>query len=359
MSLKRIGIVGIGNISGIYQKNLNGMFRDRVKVTAVTDIIPERAAKAATEYSLKHIQTMDELLNSSDVDIVLNITQPPNHYPVALAAVKAGKHVYNEKPFCVKREEASEVLKAAAASKVRVGGAPDTFLGAGLQTCRKLIDEGWIGKPISATAFMMNHGHEHWHPNPEFYYKTGGGPMFDMGPYYLTALVSLLGPVSRISGSAKKGFEERTVTSEPQNGKLIAVDVPTHIAGTLDFSNGAMGTIIMSFDVYSHTLPFIEIYGSEGTLRVPDPNTFGGPVYVSRFRSETWSEIPLLKSYPENSRGLGITDMAEAIAEDRPHRASGELAYHVLEVMHGIHDASASGRYYQVESTCERPAPLD
>jgi predicted dehydrogenase len=239
-----------------------------------------------------------------------------------------------------------------------VGGAPDTFLGAGIQTCRKLLDDGWIGKPVAAVAFMMNHGPEHWHPNPEFYYKEGGGPMFDMGPYYLTALVSLLGPVVRVSGSARKGFEERAVISEPQKGKTIAVDVPTHIAGTLDFSNGTAGTVITSFDVYSHTLPFIEIYGTEGSLRVPDPNTFGGPVYVSRFRSETWSEIPLLKGYPENSRGLGVTDMAEAIDEGRPHRASGELTCHVLEVMHGIHDASASGQYYRVKSTCERPAPL-
>jgi predicted dehydrogenase len=354
--MQRIGIVGIGNISGIYLKNLTGMFKDKVKVTGVTDFIPERAARAAAEYSLKHFQTTEELLNSPEVDIALNVTPPHYHYQVALAAVKAGKHVYNEKPFCVKREEAAEVIKAAGA--VRVGGAPDTFLGAGIQTCRKLLDEGWIGKPIGAVAFMMNHGPEHWHPNPEFYYKEGGGPMFDMGPYYLTALVSLLGPVVRVSGSTQKGLKERTITSEPRNGEMIAVDVPTHIAGTLDFSGGAVGTIIMSFDVYSHTLPFIEIYGTEGSLRVPDPNTFGGPVFVSRFRSETWSEIPLLKSYCENSRGLGITDMAEAITEGRPHRANGDLACHVLEVMHGIHDASASDHYYQVKSSCERPAPM-
>jgi predicted dehydrogenase len=204
----------------------------------------------------------------------------------------------------------------------------------------------------------MNHGHEHWHPGPEFYYKTGGGPMFDMGPYYLTALVNLLGPIARVSGSAKKSFETRTITGEPLQGTVINVDVPTHIAGVMDFACGAVGTIITSFDVYSHTLPCIEIYGSEGTLRVPDPNTFGGPVYIKRFREEAWSEIPLLKNYPENSRGLGLTDMAEAIAEGRPHRASGELAYHVLDVMHGFHDASASGKYYEVKSSCERPAPL-
>jgi predicted dehydrogenase len=359
MSVQRIGIVGIGNISGIYLKNLNGMFGKRVKVTAVTDLIHERAAKAHADYGIPHIQKTEDLINSPDVDIILNITEPYNHYGVSLQAVKAGKHIYTEKPICAQRDEAQEVLRIAAEKKVRVGNAPDTFLGAGIQTCRKLIDDGWIGRPVAAVAFMVGRGHENWHPGPEFYYKVGGGPMFDMGPYYLTALVNLMGPVARVSGSAKKTFETRTITSEPLNGKIINVEVPTHIAGIMDFANGAVGTIITSFDVYSHTLPCIEIYGSDGTLRVPDPNTFGGPVYVKRFREEKWSEIPLLKNYPDNSRGLGLTDMAEAITEGRPHRASGELAYHVLDIMHGFHDASASGKYYDVKSTCTRPEPLD
>ncbi|GHT64071.1 dehydrogenase [Spirochaetia bacterium] len=355
----RIGIVGIGNISGIYLKNLTGMHSKHVQVTAVTDLIHERAAKANTDYGIPHILKTQDLIESPDVDIILNITQPPDHYGVALAAVKAGKHVYDEKPLCAKREEAQEVLKVAAANKVKVGGSPDTFLGAGGQTCRKLLDDGWIGKPVAATAFMANHGHEHWHPGPEFYYKKGGGPMFDMGPYYLTALVNLLGPIARVSGSAKTPIKQRTITSEPLNGTVIDVEVPTTIAGVLDFASGAVGTIITSFDVYSHTLPFIEIYGTEGTLRVPDPNTFGGPVYVKRYREENWSEIPLLREYKENSRGLGITDLALSIGENRPHRANGEMAYHVLDVMHGIHDASASGSYYDVKSTCTRPEPFN
>ena len=255
MSIQRIGVVGCGNISGIYFTNLTGMFGKRVKVTALTDLIPERAEKANAKFNIPYIKKTDDLLNSPDVDIVLNITEPYNHYGVALAAVKAGKHIYGEKPLCAKREEAQEVMKIAAEKKLRVGNAPDTFLGAGIQTCRKLIDDGWIGKPVAVTAFMVCHGHESWHPGPEFYYKTGGGPMFDMGPYYLTALVNLLGPVSRVSGSAKKCFETRTITSEPLNGTVIKVDVATHIAGVMDFANGAVGTIITSFDVYSHTLP--------------------------------------------------------------------------------------------------------
>jgi predicted dehydrogenase len=358
MSVQRIGIVGCGNISGIYLTNLTGMFGKRVKVTALTDLIEERAVKASEQYKIPYIKKTADLISGSETDIILNITEPYNHYGVALAAVKAGKHVYSEKPLCVKREEAKEVLKCAAEKNLRVGNSPDTFLGAGIQTCRKLIDDGWIGKPVAATAFMVNHGHEHWHPGPAFYYKTGGGPMFDMGPYYLTCLVNLLGPVVRVSGSAKKTFDTRTITSEPLNGTVIDVEIPTHIAGVMDFAGGAVGTIITSFDVYSHTLPWVEIYGSEGTLRVPDPNTFGGPVYVKRYREEEWSEIPLLRSYAENSRGLGITDMAEAIGEGRPHRANGEMAYHVLDVMHGFHDASVSGKYYEPESSCSRPEPL-
>ena len=358
MSVQRVGFIGCGNISGIYFKNLTGMFNTKVKVTALTDLLSERAEKASEEYNVPYIKKADDLINSPDVDIILNITEPGKHYEVALAAVKAGKHVYGEKPLCAKREEAAEILKIAGEKKIRVGNAPDTFMGAGIQTCRKLIDDGWIGKPVAATAFMVNHGHEHWHPGPEFYYKTGGGPMFDMGPYYLTALVNLLGPIVRVSGSAKKSFDKRLITSEPLNGKEVTVDVATHIAGVMDFASGAVGTIITSFDVFSHTLPCIEIYGSEGTIRVPDPNTFGGPVFVKRYREENWSEIPLLKKFPANSRGLGLADMAEGITESRPHRASGELAYHVLEVMHGFHDASNSGNYYNVKTTCQRPEPL-
>jgi predicted dehydrogenase len=345
----RVGVAGIGKISGVYLDNLTGMFRKRVKLTAVCDVVFERAEKAAADYHVKAYRSLDEMLRA-DVDIVLNLSPPLYHFDIALASIKAGKHVYNEKPLCAKREEADLLLKTAAERKLRVGCAPDTFLGAGLQTCRKLIGGGWIGKPVAATAFMMNHGPEHWHPAPEFFYKPGGGPMFDVGPYYVTALVSLLGPIARVSGSAKVSSPTRIITSESLNGAVIKVEVPTHVAGTLEFAGGAVGTIITSFDVYSHTLPCIEIYGTEGTLRVPDPNTFGGPVYLRRFREEEWSQIPLINTYTEDSRGLGVTEMAVAIEQGRPHRASAELAYHVLDIMHGIHEAAAEGKYYKTVS---------
>jgi len=355
--MQRIGIIGIGNISGIYLKNLTEMFGGRVKVTASADIIFDRAKQAAGKYNLKAFNSAEELANYSDVDLVLNITPPNVHYEVALAAVNAGKHIYNEKPLCSKREDAAQLLKAAAEKGVRVGGAPDTFLGAGIQTCRKLIDDGRIGKPVAATAVMMKQGPESWHPNPDFFYKDGGGPMFDMGPYYVTTLVNLLGPVARVSGSAKITSPVRTITNSYNYGAVINVEVPTHIAGVLDFACGAVGTIVTSFDVHSHSLPFIEIYGTEGTLRVPDPNTFDGPVFVRRFNEEE-AKMPLQKNYSENSRGLGLTDMAEAIDEGRPHRASAELAFHVLDIMHSIHDASASEKYINLKSKCERPEAL-
>jgi predicted dehydrogenase len=354
--MQRIGIIGIGNISKIYLDNLTGMFGKRVKLTAVTDIAFERAQKAAADYKLKAFSSTAEMLNNADIDIILNITPPKQHFEAALAAVKAGKHIYNEKPLCAKREEALNLLKTAAKKGVRAGGAPDTFLGAGIQTCRRIIDGGLIGTPVAANAFMMSHGPEDWHPSPHFFYKKGGGPMFDVGPYYITALVNLLGSVARVSGSARISSPTRTITNQYQNGEIINVEIPTHVAGTLDFANGAVGVLITSFDVYSHSMPYIEIYGTEGTLKIPDPNTFGGPVFVRRLREEKWSEIPLTNAYSDNSRGLGITEMAEAIEENRPHRASGELAFHVLDIMHGIHDASASGKYYKLKSKCGRPA---
>jgi len=231
-------------------------------------------------------------------------------------------------------------------------------MGGGIQTCRKLIDDGWIGDPIGAQAFLLCHGHEAWHPDPEFYYKVGGGPMLDMGPYYVTALVSLLGPVKRVTGSTKISFAERTITSAKKYGQKVTVEVPTHVTGIMDFANGAVGTIVTSFDVWGANVPRIEIFGTEGTLSVPDPNGFGGPIKIKRMGAKEWSEMPLTHGYAENSRGIGPADMASAIATGRNHRANGELAYHVLDIMHAFHDASDKGAHVTLESTCERPLAM-
>ena len=351
-----VGVIGCCNISGAYMRMLKTL--PVVQVVACADLRPEAAQAMAEQHGIPHVLSVEELLADAEIEIVLNLTTPQAHGEIALAALAAGKSVYNEKPLALTREEGRRMLDLAARQGLRVGGAPDTFLGGGLQTCRELIDAGAIGTPVAATAFMMSRGHEHWHPNPAFYYQKGGGPMFDMGPYYLTALVSLLGPVRRVSGATRITRPQRTVTSQPRYGEIIEVEVPTHVAGLLDFAEGPIGTIITTFDVQASTLPWIEIYGTTGTLAAPDPNTFGGPVRLRQLGESEWREVPVTRPYTENSRGLGLADMAEGIRSGRAHRANGALAYHVLDIMHAIHDASTEGRHVQMESTCVRPDPM-
>ncbi|HOJ12469.1 MAG TPA: Gfo/Idh/MocA family oxidoreductase [Clostridiales bacterium] len=356
MSKVKVGVIGCGNISSIYFKN--GKLLEILDITACSDLDIERAKAKAEEFGIPRACTVQELLSDEDIQIVLNLTIPKAHAEVTLAALESGKNVYVEKPLSIAREDGLKVLKRAKSKGLLVGCAPDTFLGGGIQTCRKLIDDGWIGEPVAATAFMTCHGHESWHPDPAFYYKVGGGPMLDMGPYYLTALINLIGPVKRVAGSARITFPERTITSAPKYGNKVTVDTPTHIAGIMDFETGAIGTIITSFDVWSAQLPRIEIYGTEGSLSVPDPNTFGGPVYIRRKDASQWSEVPLTHGFSENSRGIGLADMAYALLSSRQHRANGEMAYHVLDIMHGFLDSSESGKHYDVPSTCKRPSPL-
>ncbi len=356
MKTTKIGIVGCGNISGIYLEA--GRVFDILEIVACADLLPERASAKAAEYHIPKACNVQELLADPEIEIVVNLTIPKAHAEVALAALQADKSVHNEKPLAVSREDGMQLLKLARERGLRVGCAPDTFLGGGLQTCRKLIDDGWIGEPVAATAFMLCHGHESWHPDPDFYYQPGGGPMFDMGPYYLTALVHLMGPVRRVTGSAQTTFPERLITSQPKYGTKIKVNVPTHVAGIVDFANGAVGTIVTSFDVWAAQVPRIEIYGTEGSLSVPDPNIFGGPVFVRRAGASDWSEVPLTHGYTKNSRGIGVADMAYALRSGRPQRANGDMAYHVLDIMHAFHDASREGRHVELSSTCTRPAPL-
>jgi predicted dehydrogenase len=353
----KVGIIGCGNISGIYLKNGTQTF-EILEIAACADLMMERAEAQAEAYGVARACTVEELLDDPEIEIVINLTTPQAHFPVAMQAIEAGKSVHNEKPLTLTREQGQQLLEAAEKQGVRVGCAPDTFMGGGLQTCRKLIDDGWIGEPVAATAFMAGHGHESWHPSPVFYYEVGGGPMFDMGPYYLTALVNLMGPVQRVSGEARITFPQRTITSQPLYGTVIDVETPTHIASTLQFASGAVGTIITSFDVWSHNLPRIEIYGTQGSLSVPDPNGFGGPVRVRRAGDDAWHDVPLTHGYAENSRGIGVADMAYALRSGRGHRANGALAYHVLDIMQATLDTAEQGRHIELASTCERPAAL-
>lgn len=353
----KIGIIGCGNISSIYLKNCQKF--PHLELVACADLDEQRAQAQADKFGVPKACSVQELLSDPEIELVINLTIPKAHAAVCIQALESGKHVYTEKPLAVTLDEGRQILETAKKQNLLVGSAPDTFLGAGIQTAIHLIEQGEIGVPVGASAFMICRGHEHWHPDPAFYYDSGGGPMFDMGPYYLTALVALLGPIKRISGSTRISYPERTVESKPKAGTKIQVTTPTHISGVIDFESGVIGTLTTSFDAFGGTsLPPIEIYGSEGTLLVPDPNTFGGPVRIRKRDENDFTEVPLAYGYAQNSRGLGVADMATAILEGGVYRAKGELGYHVLEAMHGFHDSSDSGKHYIMESTCERPESL-
>lgn len=357
MTRTKIGIIGCGNVAGVYIEVCGGF--DILQVAACSDIIPERAKSVAEQYGVPRACSTEELLADPEIGIVVNLTVPRVHAKIALQALEAGKSVFNEKPFALSRDEAGRILAAARDRGLGVGCAPDTFLGGGLQTCRKLMDDGVIGRPVAAAGFMLDHGPEGWHPNPEFFYKAGGGPLFDRAPYHLNALVTLLGPVSRVAGSAKISFPQRLITSRPKYGQVIEVEAPTHSAALLGFESGVTCTLTMSYEVWASRVPHIEVYGSKGTLSVPDPNTFGGPVRLCLAGESEWREVPLTHGYAEgNNRGIGVADLAYAMRDGRAPRAGGELAYHVVDVMQRVHEAAEARRYLQVDSRCERPAAL-
>jgi predicted dehydrogenase len=324
----------------------------------VADIDIARAKAAAETHGVPKACSVSKLLGLDDVQIVVNLTVPKVHAKVTLAALKKGKHVYSEKPLAVTRAEGKRILQTAAEKGLKVGCAPDTMLGGGHQSARKLILDGAIGRPVAATAFMMGHGPEQWHPDPEFFYKVGGGPLFDMGPYYLTALTTMLGPVARVHASAKVLVSPRVVGSGAKKGQTIEVETPDHVAGTLEFANGAIGTIITSFAVWGAQLSRIEVHGLDGSLSVPDPNGFGGSVKLLRAMGREWQEMPLTHGYTTNFRILGVADLAMAVGTGRANRCSSEQAYHVLDVMHGLLDSARKSRWVDIASTFSPPQPL-
>lgn len=353
-----VAIVGCGNISGIYLKNLTTKYHN-VNVYAISDLIEANTKAKSEEYGVERIMTFEEIIADPNVEIVLNLTTPPIHYSLCKKALEAGKNVYVEKPLSLNYEQGKELVELAEEKGLLLGCAPDTFLGAGLQTCRKVIDDGLLGDIIGASAYMLCHGHESWHPGPEFYYKVGGGPMFDMGPYYLTALVNMIGSVESVSGMTAISMPTRTITSQPKYGQIIDVEVPTHVNGLLRFSNGAIGNIITSFDVWGSSVPRIEVHGTRGSMIVPDPNCFGGEVLVKQYFDNEFKNYPLVTPDSENSRGIGLSDMADCLLNGRKdHRANGKMALHVLEIMEKIHTSSDEHREMKLESTCERPAAM-
>ncbi|MCL2867012.1 MAG: Gfo/Idh/MocA family oxidoreductase [Clostridia bacterium] len=373
-----VAIIGTGAISGIYLQNIHDIFKD-VRIIGVCDMVPERARAAQASYHIpKLYPSMHEAFADPEVQVVLNLTRPYEHFDVTKAALEAGKHVYSEKPLAADFEEGKALTELAVRNQLRLGGAPDTFMGAGIQSCRKLIDDGWIGEPIGAACFMICRGHETWHPDPEFYYKRGGGPMLDMGPYYITAIINLLGGISGVSGVVRKNFQERIITSQPHYGETIKVDVPTHIHGIIHFDSGITGSILTTFDVHyaPRNQPRFEVYGSKGTLIVPDPNTFGGPLFLFRPEDqitekavdyglmghatgmEGYKSIPLMFSYAANSRGLGLADMCRALETGRPMRPDWTQTLHVLEILTAFEKSSEQKAYLPLQTHYTRSAPM-
>ncbi|MCR2805615.1 Gfo/Idh/MocA family protein [Paenibacillus soyae] len=355
----KIGVIGCGMISGVYLKNCTETFNYIIEVKAVADLVPELASKRAEEFGIGTVYTVDELLADPEIEIVLNLTAPAAHGPINKRVLEAGKHVYTEKPFALSREEADEVLALAEAKGLLVGCAPDTFLGAGVQTCRKLIDDGWIGQPYAAHAsIIMGHAGGGIHPNFQNFLKLGGDPIMDMGPYYLTALVNMLGPVRRVSGSAQQINKHITVTNprSPRYGETVPVEAPTNVTATLDFQSGAVASLQACKEAFGYE-PRMEIYGTEGILYVPDANFFGGTIRLKSASGEL-KEVPYSHGFATESRGIGVADMAHAIQSGRANRASGRLARHILDISFGIFESSEQERHVTLQSTIERPEPL-
>ncbi len=360
--MKKVGVamIGVGDISGIYLDNIANVFTG-LELIGVCDLILDKAERAKERFPhLKIYKDMHEAFQDEAVDIVLNLTRPYEHYEVTKAALKAGKHVYTEKPLAATLDEAKDLVQIAKEEDLLIGGAPDTFMGAGIQTCRKLIEDGYIGEVVGGAAFMVCRGHESWHPDPAFYYQHGGGPMLDMGPYYVTALLNLIGRVNGVTARVKKSFDTRTITSEPLAGTVVDVEVPTYMTGILDFDNGAIATLFTTFDVYYETQARFEIYGSKGTLIVPDPNTFGGPIKLLRPEEGRYVEMPLCFDYKENSRGIGLADLALSVQDkNRDARTNADGLLHVLEVMTSFEESSKTEARVQMETAYQRPKLME
>lgn len=355
MSGMGVGVVGCGVISDIYLKNA-ALF-PQFEIRAVADLRAEAAQAKAREYGTEAL-SVEALLARDDIDIVLNLTVPAAHAEIGHRALEAGKHVYSEKPLAGSFAEAKGLNEAARTAGLRLGCAPDTFLGGAHQTARALVDAGRIGRAVAGTATLMLPGHEAWHPNPDFYYsQPGGGPMMDMGPYYITAMLNLLGPVARVTAFGGRSRDSREIATGPRAGAHVPVEVDTHLAGVMEFAQGALVQIATSFDVRAHRHGPLELYGTEGSMTIPDPNRFDGTVEL--FEDGEWRGQSIRHGHGDgNYRGLGLAQMAEAIGSGSAHCASGDLALHALEVMEAMHRASQEGRAIEMTTRCERPAPL-
>lgn len=352
-----IGIVGAGVISEIYMQNLSTKFPNTYLV-GVADVIPERAEKRAQQFKTVAMSN-EELINHPDVELIVSLTPPLEHAKIGLAALAAGKSYYTEKPFATDREDGQKMINLAKEKGLYVGSAPDTFMGGGLQMSRALIDQGLIGTPIAVDAGIRNHGMEAWHPEPDFFFAPGAGPLFDVGVYYVTAMATILGPYKSVSALARATFPERTIGNGAREGEKIPVTTPTHISAVMEFESGVIGSLTASFDLWETEFARLTIYGTEGTLRLPDPNTFGGPIQYLQGGTDTWVDIPVTVPNQENGRGLGANDLATRIREGGKSRVDGSLGFHVLDFMTSVLESAADGERKEVKSTFDRPEIAD
>jgi predicted dehydrogenase len=363
-----VGIMGAGNISAAYLR-LAPLFKN-LEVRGVADVLPEAAQKRANEFNVK-AHTPDELLKNSEIDVIVNLTVPAAHYKVTTDILSAGKHAYSEKPFVLSVEEGKAIKKQATERKLKVGSAPDTFLGGAHQQARAIIDSGKLGKIASGTMHVLSRGMEHWHPNPDFFFQVGGGPILDLGPYYITDLISLVGPIKRVTAFTGMARAEREVTAEgPFKGTFIKVGTPTTIHAVLEFANGAIITLGASWDVSSHGHHNIELYGTEGTVYVPDPNFFNGDVTITDRAGvkevvKPWdhpfgkANQDLDKPNPRaNYRNAGLSDMMDSLETGKTARCDIDVALHAIDVMTSILKAGETGQVITLSTTCVRPAAL-
>ena len=371
MTTFRVGLIGCGRISDIYLKNCATF--DALDIVACASLDIEESRAKAAQYNIPKACTPDEIFADDSIDAVLNLTIPAAHADISRAALNAGQHVYSEKPFVTNQADGREILALAAEKGLVVGNAPDTFLGGRWQTVRKLLDSGVIGAPTGVSAFIPTHGVERHHPNPDFYYAKGGGPLLDLGPYYLTALVFLLGPIARVAGMGRRTFAERMIENGPRYGQMMPVEEDTHSLSMIEFESGVIGQMMVSFDVWDSETPRLEIYGEEGTICIPDPdpgdgaNIFQGPVWYRTRAESRWTMRPRPKApvdwcvaenthgFNHDARGVGLLDMAYAVRNGRAPRASGEMAFHVYEAMEGITASSKTGKFVDIQSRCALP----
>ena len=365
----KVGVLGCGVISDAYLTRATEF--DALTVVACADVDPARAEAKAERYSIRALAP-DALIDDGEIDLIINLTPPLAHAESSLAVLAAGKHLYTEKPIGVTLDEGRAIVTAAEAAGKRVGSAPDTFLGGGHQLARRMFDAGEIGRPIAGNIWFASHGIEHWHPDPRFFYSHGGGPVLDIGAYYVSAMVNLIGPVSRVTAIGGRGYPERLVTSEgPLTGTKIPVTVDTHVAGALEFTSGAIVSLVKSWDLWAEAQYRLELYGTEGAMLLPDPNFFGGETRISRsgatFEVIDSSAEPYAQPNRKTTRGtfvadyriIGVVDMALAIGHDRPHRCDGQFALHVLEVLTALEESAREGTHVDIVSACERPAAMD